>query len=116
MIYENVLTFVGGLQWPCKVDVNYETGKVEIMFKKVNQNLWDIYGKIEQSSKKIDNQDEKVRYVVLANVKVNHNTCILSLQRFDGFRQTVPVGKHVNVYGNWNGKKNTTVVRKSCGI
>lgn len=105
-VYENKLVFLNDIHWPCKVIISCETGKVEIVFRKIATKTWDEYGTLEQScSENSELGEDKIKYVVLNKVEVTHNTCMLSLQRIDGHKQTVPVGYHVRVYGSISGKK-----------
>lgn len=103
--YVNTIKFTSDIHWPCKIKTNYETGKVEVVFRKIEPKIWDSFGTLRQE---VFDQEEvcatKVKYIVLNKCDINYNTCILALQRKDGHRQTIPIGHHVRVVCELNGK------------
>ncbi|GLV34496.1 uncharacterized protein CBL_09744 [Carabus blaptoides fortunei] len=106
LVYTNHLHFTSNIHWPCKVTINYETGKVEVTLRKIVPKIWDNYGVLKQTCNSVSIMcDTKVKYIVVNKMTVNHNTCLLALQRSDGVKQTIPLGKHVRVYGEWNGQE-----------
>lgn len=116
-MYTNHLHFTNNIHWPCKVTINYETGKVEINLRKIVSKLWDNYGVLKQTCNSVSiASDTKVKYIVVNKVEVNHNTCLLALQRSDGVKQTIPLGKHVRVYGEWNGKSIIINSNTQCSV
>lgn len=105
-MYTNKLHFDCNIHWPCKVSITQESGKVEVNFRKIISKVWENYGTLDQTCVKIPNEEQnRLKYVVMNKFAVNHNTCFMALQRSDGVKQTVPIGWHINVYGQINGEE-----------
>lgn len=104
LVYTNEITFSRGIHWPCQLKVNYETGKVEVIFKKLESKIWENYGVLKQKSQELRPKEFKFKYTVVSKAQVNHNTCLLELQRTDGTKLTVPLGKHVRIFGRVKGE------------
>lgn len=102
--YANEIKFSKAIQWPCHTKINYETGKVEIVFKKVDGQIWENYGVLMQRSEDAKIADVRHKYSVVSKVPVNYNTCLIELQRADGTKFTIPIGKHIRVFAKVKGK------------
>lgn len=89
-----------GVEWPGALNINHETGKVELTLRKKTRNVWRELGALEQSSRTSNEEDASRRYdyVVGANTRLNHNTHVLSLRARDRRLQLCPLGKHVRVF------------------
>ncbi|CAH1187991.1 unnamed protein product [Phyllotreta striolata] len=104
-VYKNELAFHENVQWPCSIKMTWETGKLELVFKKSSSRIWENYGKLVQSSSDVSNSKMKFDCVLKKKVQVNHNIYLLGLERNDGGRMVVPVGKHVRVFVNVEGQE-----------
>lgn len=103
--FVNEIKFSEQIQWPCQTKINFETGKIEVIFKKAVGNIWENYGALKQEildSKIAANQ--KSKYDIINKTQVNYNTCLLELQKSDGSKVITPLGKHVRVFGKIKGK------------
>lgn len=99
----NEIKFNKSIEWPSHTKINYETGKIEVIFKKVDGQIWDNYGVLKQRNEDYKFSDVKYKYNVIKKLQVNHNTCLLELQRIDGNKLTIPIGKHVRVFAKIKG-------------
>lgn len=102
--FTNEIKFNKNIEWPCHTKINYETGKIEIVFKKIDGQIWDNYGVLKQRNDDYKISESTYKYNVINKSQVNHNTCLLELQRADGNKVTVPLGKHVRVSAKIKGK------------
>lgn len=103
--FVNEIKFSQQIQWPCQTKINFETGKIEVIFKKTVGNIWENYGTLKQEtleSKSAANQNYK--YDIINKTQVNYNTCLLELQKSDRSKIITPLGKHVRVFGKIKGK------------
>ncbi|KRT82967.1 hypothetical protein AMK59_3232, partial [Oryctes borbonicus] len=103
--FVNELKFSKSIQWPCQTKINYETGKIELVFKKVESQIWENYGTLKQRHEEQLVMDFKLKYSVINKVQVNQNIFLLELERVDSSKLTVPVGKHVRVFGKVKGEE-----------
>ncbi|KAF5291583.1 hypothetical protein FQR65_LT01896 [Abscondita terminalis] len=99
-IFTNEIVFSKTVQWPCQIKVNYETGKVEVQFRKLESNIWENYGVLKQKTEVLSvvKQNFKCKYTVVNKIEINYNTSLLELNRNDETKLTVPLGKHVRVF------------------
>lgn len=104
--FQNELEFYNEVQWPCSTKMSCETGKVELTFLKKESGLWETYGRLRQRTKniKIVNSATKFNFVYKNKVQVTHNIFLLELERTDGAKIIVPIGKHIRVFVNVNGE------------
>lgn len=106
-VFMNEIKFLKPIQWPCQVKINYETGKVEVQFKKSESKIWENYGVLKQKSAdaSLVARESKYKYIVLNKIEVNYNTSLLELQRIEETKLTVPIGRHIRVFGNIQGEE-----------
>lgn len=100
----NKITFLKSIQWPCNIRTNYETGKIEVVFKKLESKIWENFGELSQMLKEVGIAD-KIKYVMLNKQQISHNTYLMEFKRIDGIKATVPIGKHVRVFGKIKGEE-----------
>lgn len=105
-IFTNDIQFNKAIEWPCQVKISYETGKIEIQFRKVVGGIWENYGTLKQSNEEAlaNSAEIKYKYTVMNKIEVNYNTSLLELQRCDETRIVVPIGRHVQLFNNVQGK------------
>lgn len=101
--FVNELKFSKSIQWPCQTKINYETGKIELIFKKIESQIWENYGTLRQRYEEQPVMDLKLKYSMINKVQVNQNTCLLELERVDSTKLTVPLGKHIRIFGKVKG-------------
>ncbi|KAK4873934.1 hypothetical protein RN001_013294 [Aquatica leii] len=104
-VFVNEVTFLHRIQWPCQIKVNYETGKVEVQFRKSESKIWDNYGVLKQKTEvpSVVKHNFKCKYTVVNKLELNYNTSLLELKKNDENKLTVPLGKHVRVFINIQG-------------
>lgn len=102
--FVNEIKFNKTIQWPCHTKINYEIGKIEIIFKKHDGQIWENYGVLKQKSEEFNNTDIRYKYNILNKLQISHNTYLLELQRTDGYKLTIPIGKHIRVFAKIKGK------------
>lgn len=106
--FTNELNFSEAIRWPCQIKINYETGKIEINFKKFESQIWENYGILTQKSEEFAPKEFKFQYKIIQKVQVNHKTqdnnniYLIELQKLDGGKLTVPLGKHVRFFAKIN--------------
>lgn len=105
-LFQNDLFFYEEILWPCSTKVSCETGKVEITFRKKETGIWENYGRLKQYSQNIEAVYETVRltFIYKNKVQVTHNVFLLELERTDGAKIIIPIGKHVRAVVNVDGK------------
>lgn len=83
----------------------FETGKVEIIFGKKETGVWENYGKLKQFSQDNEafNETVKFNYVYRNKVQVTRNIFLLELERTDGAKIIIPIGKHIRAFVNVDG-------------
>lgn len=106
-VFVNEITFTGGVNWPCQIRVSCETGKIELIYKKDEGKVWDNFGVLKQKAKSKTNSlvETKFKCKVINKVKVNYNTVLIELERNDGNKCVVPLGKHIKVYETIKGNE-----------
>lgn len=82
----------------------WETGKLELVFKKTASKVWENYGKLTQSSIDAPSNTVKLDFSLKRKQKVNHNIYLLGLERRDECKMVVPIGRHVRLFVNVDGK------------
>lgn len=102
-IYRNELVFNEDIQWPCSVKMIWETGKLELVFKKTASKVWENYGKLTQSSIDAPSNTVKLDFSLKRKQQVNHNIYLLGLERRDECKMVVPIGRHVRLFVNVDG-------------
>lgn len=100
------MVFHEEIQWPCSSKVFCETGKVEITFRKKETGIWENYGKLKQYRQDTEAPKNTVRYnfIFKNKVRVTHNIFLLELERTDGAKIIVPIGKHIRAFVNVDGR------------
>lgn len=108
-LFSNEIIFFKQVHWPCNIKITIETGKIEMFFKKLHSCIWDNYGVLRQKSRSTGSFSANVKYnyVICDKIKINHNTWLFKLDRSDGSKLVVPIGKHIRVFGNINGMEMT---------
>ncbi|CAH1971087.1 unnamed protein product [Acanthoscelides obtectus] len=102
--FKNDVTFFDEVTWPGVPKVTYETGKVELVFRKKTERIWEQYGQLRQSICEEESQGEKYMFMFKDKpTKVNHNMYLLRLESTDGRRIITPIGKHVRLFANLHG-------------
>ncbi|XP_022916781.1 cytochrome b5 reductase 4 isoform X2 [Onthophagus taurus] len=104
-LFINEIKFNKGIKWPCQIKVNQETGKIEIIFKKLESGIWENFGILTQKRDETTSLDIKLKYTVINKIQVNQNTCLIELERVDNSKLTIPIGKHVRVFGKIKGEE-----------
>lgn len=104
-IFCNELNFLKPVEWPCKIKLAYETGKVEIQFRKSASGVWENYGMLKQKRREhaVLGAITKHQFKIINKAQVTHNTFLLEFERLDGTKMVVPLGKHVRVFGTIKG-------------
>ncbi|KAK5641911.1 hypothetical protein RI129_010458 [Pyrocoelia pectoralis] len=99
-VFSNEVTFFKEIQWPCQVKINYETGKIEAQFRKLEGAIWETYGSLKQKTDFVPIRitDERCKYTIVNKLAVNYDTFLLELERLDQTKLTVPIGKHIRVF------------------
>ncbi|KAH8270907.1 hypothetical protein KR018_012583 [Drosophila ironensis] len=87
----------GSVEWPAKgVKIGWETGKIEIILRKVEPAPWPTYG--THTATKLTPEEEQFDYEVTGSRDFNHDSFELSLQSRQGdVMMLLPVGYHVNI-------------------
>lgn len=104
--YENELNFFEKILWPPQTKVTYETGKIEMVFRKVQGTIWENFGVLKQTCKTSRHSliESRIKCKVINKTKVNHNTFLIELERSDNNRCIVPLGNHIKVFETIKGK------------
>lgn len=103
--YRNQLLLKEDVEWPCSIKVTWETGKIELTFKKKFGKIWDTCGMLQQSAEHLNykSASDKFNSVIEKKLQVTHNIFLMSFKRIDGCKTVVPIGKHVRVFVNIDG-------------
>ncbi|XP_018562192.1 cytochrome b5 reductase 4 [Anoplophora glabripennis] len=107
-IFTNEIVFHDKVNWPCTIHVSFETGKIELEFEKTEWKIWDDVGVLRQECKPVGttiNCCAKCNFVFSEKKQVTHNTFLVRLERTDGARVVVPIGRHVRAFGNVEGQE-----------
>ncbi|XP_072392396.1 cytochrome b5 reductase 4 isoform X2 [Diabrotica undecimpunctata] len=104
-IHRNQLVFREEVEWPSNIKITWETGKIELTFKKKVRGVWDNYGTLNQSTENLlsGTNSERNSFIVKEKVQVTHNIFLMRFARVDGCRSVVPIGKHIRVFINVDG-------------
>lgn len=75
-------------------------------FRKKESRVWENYGRLRQQSTEVEAVNKVVKYnfVYKNKVQVTRDIFLLELERTDGVKIVVPVGKHIRVFVKVNGK------------
>lgn len=95
------IKFAADVRWPCTARLTNETGKIELLFIKTEPKLWEFYGSMERSR---DDEVANYEYEVGVREELTHDSCALLLQPKLKVITLTPVGYHVNVIANIDGK------------
>jgi hypothetical protein len=116
-VFDNEIMFADKVHWPCRIRVGCETGKVELVYRKCQGSVWDNFGVLKQKSKAKAKAlvESRLKCKVANKTKVNYNTFLIELERSDGNRSIVPLGKHIKVFDTIKGKK-LRDVNESCRL
>jgi cytochrome-b5 reductase len=106
-VFDNEIMFADKVHWPCRIRVGCETGKVELVYKKCQGSVWDNFGVLKQKSKAKAKAlvESRLKCKVANKTKVNYNTFLIELERSDGNRSIVPLGKHIKVFDTIKGEE-----------
>lgn len=109
LLIENVLhvsnfKLLHDVQWPgVSAKVNTDTGKIEVIFKKVLPNIWCNFGQIERRKTNELNECNYV-YDVCERERITHDSYALYLKPRKRIFQQFPIGYHVSISANIDGK------------
>lgn len=112
------------VKWPCRTNINYETGKIEIICNKINTSIWPHFGKVEQDYTEVPISvcETKVKCHIVDRIKLTHNSYLIlikhnvlqqgSTSQTDaaGQMEIIPIGKHVRLYITVKGKKTVIIL------
>lgn len=87
---------------PINAKVNYETGKIECIFRKCIPALWTNFGLITRQ-KINDISNTTYHYDVIERVQITHNSYALVLKPKQSLLQILPIGYHISVTANVEG-------------
>ncbi|XP_074040095.1 cytochrome b5 reductase 4 isoform X3 [Leptinotarsa decemlineata] len=105
-IFRNEIVFYENVVWPCFIRVTCETGKVEVIFTKCEDAIWSNYGVLRQQSESVEAvTGARYNHVFSDRITVNHNIYLIKLNRTDGRKIVVPIGKHVRAFANIDGQE-----------
>lgn len=90
------------VQWPCQPRIFYETGKIEIVFVKVEPALWTNYGTMERK-KTNDFEDIEREYDVINRTPISEDSYSIVLKPKRKMLQVLPLGYHFSVTARVNG-------------
>lgn len=80
------------------------SGKIELLFMKTEANLWTTYGTMERE--KITDLDARMyEYDVQGREELTHDSRALLLTAKDKVQMITPIGYHVTLTCNVNGKE-----------
>ncbi|XP_056648109.1 cytochrome b5 reductase 4 isoform X1 [Diorhabda sublineata] len=105
--YRNQLLLNEDVEWPCSIKVTWETGKIELTFKKKIAKIWENCGMLQQNAEHLHhkNASERFNFVIEEKLQVTHNIFLMRFKRIDGCKIVVPIGKHVRVFVNIDGSE-----------
>nr|CAI5823764.1 unnamed protein product [Callosobruchus analis] len=102
--FKNELTFMDEVIWPGVPKVSHETGKIEVVFRKKMEKIWEQYGLLKQTVREEESQGEKHMFVFRDKPsKINHNMYLMRLDSTEGKRIVTPIGKHVRLFASVDG-------------
>lgn len=95
-IYEYKFSLSKDVRWPCQAKISQETGKIELIFVKVESVLWTTFGTYER--KKITEYvTYEFDYEVEDRAAITHDSYALLLRPKTNLLQVVPLGYHFSV-------------------
>lgn len=92
------------VNYPCAMKVSYETGKIELRFVKTQPQLWTNYGVLEKQ-KLTEFEGLQLEYEILKRETITHDSYAVILQPVKKVLLFNPIGFHISVTSNVNGKK-----------
>lgn len=109
LLIENVLhicnfKLLHDVQWPgVLTKINTDTGKIEVIFKKVLPNIWCNFGQIERR-KTSELTECNYIYDVCECERITHDSYAVYLKPRKKIVQQFPIGYHVSISANIDGK------------
>lgn len=96
--------FSHDVQWPgVNAKVNTDTGKIEVIFKKLESNIWCNYGQLNRW-KSTDLAVCTFMYDILEREQITHDSYALYLKPRERIYQLFPIGYHVSISTIIDGK------------
>lgn len=95
-------TFLKPVKWPCTLArVNCESGKIEIIFEKVQGEIWTNFGTYEKtpssdgasSTAAVDEE-----FSIVSRQSFNHDSFEMRLRPLNRLMIKMPIGSHVNFH------------------
>lgn len=89
---------------PIATKINYDTGKIECIFRKNVPALWTNFGLLERQ-KLTDLSNCTYLYNVVKRVQITHDSYALVLQPTKSLIQILPIGHHISITANVEGNQ-----------
>lgn len=87
---------------PIATKINYDTGKIECIFRKCVPALWTNFG-LMKPNKLTDLSNCTYLYNVIERVQITHDSYALVLEPKQSLVQTLPIGHHISITANVKG-------------
>lgn len=97
-VYEYKFSLSKDVRWPCQAKVSQETGKIELVFNKVDAALWTTFGTYDRQ-KITDFIGYDFDYELQEKTEISHDSYALSLRPKTKLLQIVPIGYHFSITG-----------------
>ncbi|XP_055372602.1 cytochrome b5 reductase 4 [Condylostylus longicornis] len=109
VMHEFSVKFNNDIKWPCIIKISKETGKIDIICKKTEPQLWTIYGnlKLENTYKNNYNYSDKYEFEIENCEQINHDSFGLILKSNEQVSILTPVGHHLSLTALINGDEVT---------
>lgn len=102
-LHECTFQLADGVEFPpLATKINYETGKIECVFRKHVPALWTNFGLMTRQ-KLTDLSNCTYLYNVIERVQITHDSYALILEPKQNLTQTLPIGHHISVTANVEG-------------
>lgn len=89
------------LEWPCRISVSTESGKVEIQFSKVEEGCWEKHGVEDPDHGKVSGEDSELEAYYRAKIvsvePVTHNSQRILVRFEDRVALWIPLGHDVRI-------------------
>ena len=89
--------------WPCVVNVNTDTGKVELEFEKKEEGIWNTYGENDKNHgmmmTRVDEIEEYHKAKIININQITHNVRTFVFKFVDKVLMWVPIGHDVRIRG-----------------
>lgn len=118
MVHDFVFQLSQEVRWPPQLYVNYDTGRVDVIFEKVIKQIWTHIGTTKTTVKQLKHGSQSPilkGYTLLHRKKLTHNCYFLELARADGTVHNSPLGKHVKVFNSNEESRSYTTVPNIIG-